>query len=463
MKFLLILNKAWNHDGKDFAAGTTIELTDKALAAGLVLDGIASRVEQSDVDVTEKVNKAVEQKFAAAKEQIVTDAAAKIHDIQVKDLSDADGFHGFLPGYNGGKTTTAQKQFAAGLFAKDLFEAGERCAKPSERLAKSRERSAMMIQKAAGDGLTVAADNSAGVLVPPEISMAMFGVADEVAVIDPLCAHMSIASNRIEFPKVSDYDRSAGLVYGGALAYWKGEDALLTSSKPVTEEIAVNLHALTALAYASDQSLKFAGVDLGAYLLNALGAAITYKRESVFVTGTGVGMPLGIMNAPCAIQVAKESNQTAATIVLKNVYKMEAALKVQNAASVAWIYNRIASLSDLRSLALVVGTSGSAVPAFVGNPLSNAATLDGIRILHSEHCKTIGQVGDIALVDWSQYLVVDHRSGVDVANSIHLKFDYSQVAYKAMCYVGGQPLASKSYTDTNSKSSSPVVLLAIRS
>lgn len=470
MKFLLKLLKPWSHEGVEYAAGQRIEIDDKSLAGQLVMDGIAERVEakaaalQADPkDIEAKVEKAVEASLAKAIDKISTDAANKLHSIETKDLSDNDPFHGFLPGYNGKpveQVSRAEKEFALGLFAKELHAAGPDCVHPSERLMKSRERSRALIAKASD--ITVAADDTGGVVVPPEISNTMFAVQAETAVIDPLCAHMSCSSNRIEFPKIKDYDRSSGLVYGGVKAYWKGEDAQLTQSGFKTEDIGINLHALTAYALASDQSLKFAAVDLGSYLLKTMGAAIGYKRESVFLTGTGSGMPLGILNAPCKSTVTKETNQTAATIVVKNLWKMEAALRVRNPGSVAWVYNRIASLSELRGLSLTIGTGGVQIPAFQGNPLSNDATLDGIPIHHSEHCKATGTIGDIVLVDWSDYLVVDHRSGQEIASSIHLKFDYAQTAYRILSYVGGQPLSSQVYTDTNSKESSPVVLMGTR-
>ena len=470
MKFLLKLLKPWSHEGNEFAAGQQIEIDDKTMAGQLVMDGIAERVEKSTVaaqpnqkDIEAVVNKAVEAGLKNVAEKVATETTERVNAIRLKDLSDEDPFHGFLPGYNGkplSQVSKAEKMFALGNFAKQLHESGPEMVHASELIKKSRERSRNMIQKASD--ITVAADDQAGVLVPPEISNTMFAVAAETAVIDPLCSHMSISSNRIEFPKIKDYDRSSGLVFGGVKAYWKGEDAQLTSSGFKTEEVGINLHALTALAYTSDQALKFASVDLGSYLLQTMGAAITYKRESVFLTGTGSGMPLGVLNAPCALSVAAEGSQTTDTIVVKNLWKMEAALRARGQGSVAWIYNRIASLAQLRGLSLTIGTGGVQIPAFQGNPLSNDATLDGIPIHHSEHAKALGELGDIVLVDWSDYLVVDHRSGQEIASSIHLKFDYAQTAYRIMSYVGGQPLSSQAYTDTNSKQSSPVVLLAAR-
>ena len=83
-------------------------------------------------------------------------------------------------------------------------------------------------------------------------------------------------------------------------------------------------------------------------------------------------------------------------------------------------------------------------------------------ILHTEQCKAIGTVGDLILADLSHYLVVTHRSGIEVASSIHLKFDYAQTAWRMITYIGGQIMASQVWKDAQGIESAPVVTLAVR-
>ena len=193
-----------------------------------------------------------------------------------------------------------------------------------------------------------------------------------------------------------------------------------------------------------------------------MAAGLTFKKEQKIIHGNGAGEPLGILNAKSKIEVAKETNQTAATIVLKNLYKMEQRLRVDSSGGVTWIYNRLSSLTDLRTLFLSTGTAGVQTALFSGNPFSNTATLDSIPIAHTEHCEAIGTVGDLILADLGQYLFVNHKSGIEVASSIHLKFDYAQTAWRMITYIGGQVLASKVYTNAKSLTSAPVITLSER-
>ena len=45
------------------------------------------------------------------------------------------------------------------------------------------------------------------------------------------------------------------------------------------------------------------------------GQALGYFEDVAFISGTGAGQPLGILNAPALVTVSKETGQAADTIV----------------------------------------------------------------------------------------------------------------------------------------------------
>lgn len=465
MKHILKLLKAWKDpNGKDWAIGDQITVDSKSLAGELVMDGIAEIVNPSisgSVD-TKAIGAAVTAAVTAAVAGLPEQTAKAVHAVTVKDLSDEDPTHGYLPEVNRPRTKS-EKLFGLGQFCKDVYEGGQPNVKVPERLMKSMERSRKAIQKAAGTGLTITEDESVGSLIPPEFNTMLLDVAAETATIRPRCSILTIGSNSIELPRVSDYDRSGGLVYGGLLAYWKGEDALLTSSRPVTENVQLTLKALTILAYASHQAMRFSPVDIGAYLLPKMASAITFKEEEAFVAGSGAGMPLGILNSGAKISLTKETGQTttANVIVTANIDKMIARIKVGNAASVCFCYNRPELYGYLIALARTVGVGGQLALLYQaqGNVLAGDATLNGIPCMDTEHMPAAGTAGDLTLVDWSNYIIADDRRGPEVAQSMHLKFDYGQEAFRIMKYVDGQ-LADKKVTTRlkGSNTTAPVVV-----
>jgi HK97 family phage major capsid protein len=85
-------------------------------------------------------------------------------------------------------------------------------------------------------------------------------------------------------------------------------------------------------------------------------------------------------------------------------------------------------------------------------------------VLVSQHAKTLGQQGDIMLLDFSYYRTITKASGVETAVSMHLYFDAAAAAFRVMYRIDGQPIISSSITPANGTTKlSPFLQLAIRS
>lgn len=466
MKFLLKLLKDWTHGKDTFKAGQTIELEDKAIAGELLADGIAERAEAVTVKTVEQVEDLVTKSVESTIQKIVKDEkvvdgiAAKVHEISVKDLSDDDPSHGYLPAHlTGRKHTKEEMIYGMGLFAADVYAAGPNFANMPERLRKSHERSEAVIRKGYAEGmihktadtggLQAQVNSDVGALIPPEFSTMLLDVAAETAVIRPRCSTISIGSQTINLPKVKDYDRSSGLIHGGVLAYWTKEDADATASKPKLENVKLELNKLTVLAFASHEAMKFSSVALGSYLLPKMADGITFREEDAFVNGAGSGMPQGLLKAGCLVSVTIESGQTlaATAIVTKNIDKMKSRLRVVRPSSCVWLYNKADSYVWLTDLSRTVGAAGYGAFLFKEGALgAGQDTLSGIPAFNCPHCAALGTVGDIILTDLSQYVIADDRAGVETAQSMHLKFDSAQEAFRLIKYVDGQTINSAAFT-----------------
>jgi len=468
------LAKDWKApDGKEYKAGTVLEMDEKSAAACLLdeagsIDNSATvDIKTASVDIEAKVASAVTKAIEAQIKDLPAKTAKEIHQISVKDMSDEDPSYGYLP--NPEKATKSEKLWALGNFAKEVKDAGENLAKPCERLLKCMTRSqeritkafdAGMIHKTAGDGMTVGADDSLGALIPPTLNTMLLDAAMETAVIRPMATVIPISTLQIQLDKLKDYDRSGGLIYGGLYAVWSAENASLTASQPKHEVISLNLHALHILAYASHQALRFAPFDLGGYLLPKMASAITWKEEDGFINGSGSGMPLGVLNAPAKVELTKQTGQstTANKLVTANVDQMIARIKIEKMASTCFMYNRPDLYEYLVALSRPVGTGGQM--ALLYSPISVAdsrtAQLCGLPCIDSEHVPAAAAAGAMFITDWSQYIIADDRMGAEIAQSMHLKFDYGQNAYRIIKYVDGQPSNTSAFTrfkGTNTTSS----------
>lgn len=105
--------------------------------------------------------------------------------------------------------------------------------------------------------------------------------------------------------------------------------------------------------------------------------------------------------------------------------------RMWNKADAIWMANDD-TFRQLAAMSLSVGVGG--VPVWLpaggasGKPFD---TLMGKPLVFTEHCQTLGDAGDILFADWTQYLVGQRSGaagGLKFASSIHLKFDYDQVA-----------------------------------
>jgi HK97 family phage major capsid protein len=101
----------------------------------------------------------------------------------------------------------------------------------------------------------------------------------------------------------------------------------------------VKLHRLTALVPVT-RSCSRTRRRSAAYVSGKAGEKIAFKVNDAIVNGTGVGQPLGIMNAPCKVTVTKETSQTAATFHADNAVKMMARMPAQSFGRSVWLINQ---------------------------------------------------------------------------------------------------------------------------
>jgi len=326
------------------------------------------------------------------------------------------------------------------------------------------KRLAAWNEKAAGDGLTEGTDAEGGFLVPTEFRAELLKLATEKSNLMNRCTPVPMNTNSIAIPYIKDTDRSGGYIYGSIQMYWKGEEAARTSSKLTTGLINLTLHNLTGLAYTSNEILEDSPISLEPLLTVAFSDAMAWTMDNALLNATGAGQPLGILNAPCLVEVSAESGQSADTIVYENIVNMESRLLPQSEGKAIYLANKD-TFPQLASMSIAVGTGG--VPVYLpaggasGKPYN---TLMGRPLIFTEHCQTVGDKGDIFLADFSQMLLGQKRGrGIVADTSIHLKFDYNQTAFRFSFRVDAQPWLPSAVTPRYSSNTlSPFVALAAR-
>jgi predicted phage gp36 major capsid-like protein len=188
----------------------------------------------------------------------------------------------------------------------------------------------------------------------------------------------------------------------GIKAYWESEAASITQSKPKLGEVNLRQHKLAAL-----------------------------------------------------VAQAAEAAQTADTINARNVVKMLSRLPVRSRANAVWLIHPDAEpqlpLMTLANQPVYLPPGGLSDAPF-GRP-----------VIPHQVCATVGDLGDIMLVDFSQYLAVRKAAGVVAQTSIHLWFDQDLTAFKFTFGLAGQPWwAAAQMPRSGANTQSPYVTLAAR-
>lgn len=248
---------------------------------------------------------------------------------------------------------------------------------------------------------------------------------------------------------------------GGVTAAWTGEGNTISSSKPNFKQASWRLNKLAALVNATDEMLDDA-TALQSYILSATPNAIMHQVNKAILTGNGVAKPLGILNSPFTVTQAKESAQTADTVVAANVLKMYSRMFPQSRANAAWYINPAVE-AQLYQMKDPVGNYIYISPGGLLNQTPYGQLLGRPVIPLMGGMPGIGDLGDLVFADLSYFYMIRKASGVKSATSIHLNFDKEITSFRFSLRLDGKsPFQAPVTTEYGSYTMSAFVNLEAR-
>jgi HK97 family phage major capsid protein len=271
-----------------------------------------------------------------------------------------------------------------------------------------------------------------GFSVPPDYRTAIMELIESEDTLFGRTDQQTSSSNTFVF----NTDETAPWSTAGIQAYWVGEGGQLTESKPVMKQNSMTLHKLAVMVSVTEE-LAADSASLDRWIRSKAPAKIAYELDRVLIHGTGAGQPLGVLNAPALVSVAKESGQTADTVVVANLVNMWSRCYAPRRQSAVWLINQDVEPQLLQLM--MEGTSSSWPVYLPAGGFSQApyGTLFGRPVIPTQICETLGDKGDIFLCDFGSYLTVTRAMRQDT--SIHLYFDYDVMAFRFILRVAGQP------------------------
>jgi HK97 family phage major capsid protein len=275
---------------------------------------------------------------------------------------------------------------------------------------------------------------------------------------------MTGPKDKLDIITRAESSRKDGYRHGGIRWYTASElDDDFTATKTKWEKLSVEPRKIYSFYYASNEILADIGMLTGE--VNSLVMdEFNFAVQTWAVDGVGAPDPMiGLLKAPCMISVAKDTGQTADTITGGNIMNMRKRLWSGGWKNAVWFYNQFAE-DQLISLYIPIGDAGELMRLYnpIGRPGEPYGRLWGRPCIPIEQCEELGDVGDIMLVDMSQYIVVD-KGAMESASSIHVKFLNDQTAFRFTYRIEGQPKWKKALTPyKGSTTTSPIVTIAAR-
>jgi len=280
-----------------------------------------------------------------------------------------------------------------------------------------------------------------GYLVPDQFIPQLYQVAAEEAIVRSRAFIRPMMGRTATLPVLDQTTApTAGntAFYGGLVAGWSEEAAAITEREPKFRSMQLTAWKLAGYTKADSELREDSAVALEQLLLRLFGGAIGWYEDYAFLRGNGVGKPLGVENAAASISVTRVA--AGADFELADARTMLKRLVPSSHKRAVWVVHPfiIDSLLQLSATNTVIAWAPDVTK---GAP----ATLYGLPVLFSEKMAASGTAFDVALVDWSYYVIGDRRM-LEIAFSEHAFFTNDQVAWRFTHRVDGQPWLNAAIT-----------------
>lgn len=290
-------------------------------------------------------------------------------------------------------------------------------------------------------------------LIPTPLSTEFYRFEPEADVVWPRARVWNMSSRTQHWPALDQTGSTAGTTnfLGGFKPLWNETGTDKPEDEPTFRQIKLETNEMSVYTEVHEDVLRDSIINLTQFISQLGRDAVRFYMDEAFLDGNGVGQPLGIINAPATLTVARNTanqfNYVDATAMLE-------LLTPGSYANAIWILN-VTVLDQLLEMTDPLG-------AYVWQPNAREGIrgpLFGLPVVFTEKTPALGTEGDVILADCRHYYV--GLSGeIYVAVSEHYQFRANKVAIKVVGFVDGQPALSQAiYLKDGTNQVSPFVML----
>ena len=331
----------------------------------------------------------------------------------------------------------------------------------SQRDAKTAEDHRVKFLAAAGsDEQSGQSDPYGGLLVPVGMSPDVRSIGADTNPLLGSVTSIPMQTRSVEIISRVDKNHSTS-VSGGLSVSRRDETNGISSSRMEMEKITLKATGLFGLAYSTRELMQDSPQSIQGLLTQGFQDEFPATIFDEMLNGNTPGKLEGIINSPATVVVAKESGQTADTIVGANLLNMRERAWRYGQQGGAWLANHDTFQQIVNAHTTLTNDD---YPLFMhGNGTDVPDTLMGLPIYFTEFCQTLGDKGDIILAAApAQYLYGIYQP-LRSEESMHVRFENHEQVFKFWTENAGacwwrSPLTPKKGANTLA----PFVTLAAR-
>lgn len=308
-----------------------------------------------------------------------------------------------------------------------------------------------------------------GFLVPEQLREQVYAYL-EGSIVRSRAMILPMDSWRLGVPALDNYTQSSdGAALGGVKFELVREGHAIPSSAASLQRVVLEARKFAALVEGVPAELvEDAGPAWEQFISTIVGRGYAWSEDHLFLRGSGVGEPEGLLNASCAVTVTRAAS---GSVTLADVAAMRARVapaSLENRTAV-WVCSPavVTRLGELNVQAAGVDGSSNAtevpVPPTSGMGLSadrRGWRLAGLRLLESSHMPDLGTEGDLCVADFSCYAIGDRRQFTVERSQLGPTFFEDTWDFRLSARVDGRWLVRSPISPPNgAETVSPVVVL----
>jgi HK97 family phage major capsid protein len=265
------------------------------------------------------------------------------------------------------------------------------------------------------NALQVGADSEGGYLVPDTYEYQLLEALGDYNIVRPV-AHIF---------RTGPGDRKIPIVASKGTASWVDEEGLIPESDDSFGLLSLSAYKMGTMIKVSEELLVDSVFDLSSYFIREFSRRLGEKEEQAFLTGTGIGRPMGIFHATQGGEVGK-TTASASTITIDELIDLYYSLKQAYRGRAMWMMNE----STVKLIRKLKDGNGN----YIWSPGIKEGEVDmlmGKRVLTSVNIDEVAAgASTIAFGDYSNYWVAD-RQGIIFRRLNELYATTGQVGFLA--------------------------------